>query len=196
MQIYLLRHTPVDVEPFIYYGQTEVPLKENYLLEFKSIKDSISLSDDVRVYSSPLSRCSKLSTYIAGERVQFDARLKEINFGDWEMKKVDDIDLAKSMKWTENILHEPCPNGESFHDVYKRLLSFWEELINLDYKKVLIVSHSGVIRTLLSIVLGLPLENAFILKLDYGSLSCVQLDNQVKRVLYINRKLIQDWETL
>lgn len=60
MKIYLVRHTAVDIPGVMCYGQTDVPLKETFEEEAQIVKTEVDkLSPDI-VYSSPLSRCTKL----------------------------------------------------------------------------------------------------------------------------------------
>ncbi|HNN82431.1 MAG TPA: histidine phosphatase family protein, partial [Leptospiraceae bacterium] len=49
-----------------------------------------------------------------------------------------------------------------------------------------LVTHGGVIRAILAHTLGLPLENSFRLKIEYGSISKIQVTNQISQVEFVN----------
>jgi alpha-ribazole phosphatase len=60
------------------------------------------------------------------------------------------------------------PGGESYTDLYLRTTSFFREL-PLEYKSVAIVSHGGVLRSLLSLINNVALKESFdVFKLFYG----------------------------
>ena len=88
MNIFFLRHTSLDVEPDIFYGQTDLDVSNTFEEEVKIIKKKINklITKDynVKVYSSPLQRCRKLSQKIS-DNVILDPRIMELNLGDWEM---------------------------------------------------------------------------------------------------------------
>jgi len=46
--------------------------------------------------------------------------------------------------------NEVAPNGESFNQMKSRVLKFIKSLENKNYKKVLVVSHEGPVRAILS----------------------------------------------
>lgn len=137
------------------------------------------------VYSSTLSRCRKLASTIA-ENHYTDERLKELNFGDWEMQWWDKIPAEELLPWRKDFVNLKCPNGESYQDMQNRCVSFLDELTKTQHKKIAIISHGGFIRTLLSHVLHSPLEKSFVLKIDYGSVSKLEFLNNQYSVEYIN----------
>ncbi len=91
MKITLIRHTSVNVEPGICYGQSDVPLDESFSHTAEFIKHKLQVEKYDAIYCSPLSRCVKLAKYCGYETPILDKRLLEINFGDWEMKVKEKI---------------------------------------------------------------------------------------------------------
>ena len=99
MKIYLLRHTRVDVPSGICYGQTDVSLAETFENELAIIKNTLLYVTFEKVYSSPLRRCMRLAKEFSDEIIS-DARLMELNFGDWENKSWEEIfDCEKGKRW-------------------------------------------------------------------------------------------------
>lgn len=141
MNIYLIRHTSVDVPKGVCYGQTDVPLKASFKEEALVVKSKLDFKPDA-VFSSPLSRCVRLANYCGFESATFDNRLKELNFGQWENQEWDKIDMTI---WETDWINNPAPEGESFMDMYQRVASFFEELKTIKSDNTLIFTHGGVI---------------------------------------------------
>ena len=63
MEIYLVRHTSVDVPAGYAYGQTDVPLRPSFEDEAEAVKKTLSGHIFDKVWSSPLTRCVRLANY-------------------------------------------------------------------------------------------------------------------------------------
>ena len=186
MEIYLIRHTQLSIAEGICYGQTDIPLAHTFEEEWKDLKNKLPCPFEA-VYSSPLKRCEILARRLSGKEVKCDHRLLELNFGTWEMKKWDDIDQHELHRWMNNFVQERVPQGESFQDLWVRVRAFLEELEKISFDKVAVVTHAGVIRTIIAHILGMPLQNAFQLGLDYGRVSLITLYEKSYKVSYLNK---------
>ncbi|MBL4559759.1 MAG: alpha-ribazole phosphatase [Labilibaculum sp.] len=161
MEIYLIRHTKVDIEQGICYGQKDVDLAKSYPEELNAVKEKLQGIDFDLVLSSPLSRAKKLASDIFGDQVEEDKRLMELNFGDWEGKVWDEIKDPLFPAWMEDFVNKKCSNGESFVMLRDRVLEFWNEIKSKDCKKIAIFTHGGVIRTIKAIEKNIKLEDSF-----------------------------------
>ena len=139
------------------------------------------------IHSSPLKRCHKLAQELSDQSVTTDEQLMELDFGKWEGRAWDDIEDEELQPWMQNFVEAVPPGGESYRQLYDRVTGWWEEFIKAEHKQVLVVTHAGVIRCLLSHVLGLPLENSFRLTIDYGSISKIVRQNNRNVIEYLNR---------
>ena len=84
MNIYLIRHTSVDVPKGLCYGQSDVPLRPTFEAEAAVTKAKIESIHFDMAYTSPLSRCTRLAQYCGfGDAIR-DPRILELNFGDWK----------------------------------------------------------------------------------------------------------------
>ena len=95
MKVYLIRHTSVDVPAGTCYGQTDVPLRDSFEEEADAVFNRIEGMKFDKVYTSPLSRCLRLASYCGYTDAKRDHRLKEIDFGKWEMQKFSEIKDAR-----------------------------------------------------------------------------------------------------
>ena len=158
-----IRHTNVDVPSGTCYGQTDVPLASTYSEERKIINGQIQTLRFDKVFSSPLGRCRQLAADLfPRHEIHFDERLKELHFGQWENKGWEEIFCSEAGKhWMDHYLEEPCPEGESYPEFRSRVASFLNELREKFTGHIVLVTHSGVIRLIKSIIDNLSVEEIF-----------------------------------
>lgn len=177
MEIYLIRHTTPHIEKGVCYGQSDLDLVETYSDEFRTVVSKLPHEFDA-YYTSPLKRCLHLTMHLT-EEFNTDHRLMEFNFGDWEMKKWDDIPKAHIDPWMKDFVNVSVPSGESMAAMNERVKAFFAELVTKDYNRVAVITHSVVIRIVLCHVEGLPLTKAFERPLGYGDVVKVELDEKI-----------------
>ena len=189
MNVYLIRHSPVALEKGICYGRSDVALKEDCLSQFERVKRRLEGIQPSLVYSSPAQRCTQLAKYLSSSgKVIADERLWELNFGEWELKDWNDLPQEQVQYWTENFIHEAPPSGESYLALFNRVKEFWEEEIaSKNVESIFIVSHGGVIRSILSFLLEIPLHKSFSLDVDLCGLSKVVVREGFNTIKYVNK---------
>jgi len=176
MDIYLIRHTQPAIAKGICYGQSDLKLAETFPLEAEKAEKQLSkLKSDFMLFSSPLQRCSKLAETIFPISARIDNRLMELDFGDWEMKTWDDIPQTELNPWMEDFVHMPCPNGESYMDLYLRCIDFLEELKQQNTEQAFVITHAGPIRAMHAYVNDIELKDSFSLKVGYGEFIKIEL---------------------
>ncbi len=187
MNIYLIRHTAVYNPNKLCYGQSEIPLEENFTSDFNWIEDHFNI-DDAIYYSSPFRRCTKLAAFLSNNSFEIDQRLSELHFGDWEMKAWDLINPEELNIWMQDFVSYRIKNGESFQDLSDRSVQFFDEILKLEKENVVLICHAGVIRSIIAHILGFPLEKAFNLDIDYSSISKIEHDvkSGISKVKFIN----------
>lgn len=130
MDLYLIRHTSVDVPAGYSYGQTDVPLRETFEAEAATVKEELNKIAADKVYTSPLSRCVRLATYCGFEDAWKDDRIKELNFGSWEMKSWDEVsNHPHSEAWFKDWIHVPTPEANLLKTNTTVLLHFWTKSV-------------------------------------------------------------------
>lgn len=180
MQIYLVRHTKPAIEKDVCYGQTDVPIDAGvFAPSAKNILSQLPEKVDA-IYSSPLIRCSYLANYIREDKytnkaIEYSDLLKEVNFGDWENKKWNDINQADLQVWMNDFVNEKPLGGESFIKLHLRTNYFIEYLLSQSYVSVVIVTHAGVISSINSHINQTLLLDAFSINCDYGSVSRLEV---------------------
>ena len=187
MEVYLVRHTTVDIEPGLCYGQTDVPLAASFETEAAAVKQKLSQFDGAITYSSPLSRCRKLAGFLHSGTVRIDQRLMEMHFGVWEQQRWNDIGDKRLKAWMADFVNQRCSGGESYQDLFERAVTFWNELCQQKLDRVLIVTHGGIIRALVAYLLDFPLKNAFRIAIDFGSVTKIRQLDHGPVIDYVNR---------
>ncbi|OAQ38167.1 hypothetical protein A5893_15320 [Pedobacter psychrophilus] len=187
MNIYLIRHTKTYNPNELCFGQSEMPLEENFTIDFDWIKEHLNL-ENATYFSSPLRRCTKLLSYLSDENFIIDERLNEINFGDWEMKSWQEISPKDLDNWKEDFVNYRMKNGENFNDVFERSILFFDHILKMELEDVVVVCHSGIIRSIVSYILDFPLEKVFNLNVDYSSISKIEFDPifNTSKLAYLN----------
>lgn len=168
MEIYLIRHTTPAVEKGTCYGQADLDVTESFYEEAALIKQHLPATIQT-VYASPLQRCSKLAEHLfPAHDISFHNDLKEINCGEWELRKWDDIPQEVVMPWMNDFVNVRIPGGESYLDLLARTSAVFNH-IAAKQEHAAIVSHGGVMRSILSHLTNTPLIDSFnVFKLQYG----------------------------
>lgn len=173
MELILVRHTSVDVPQGLCYGQSDVPLKVSFPQEADRVRETLLREAGPEpfdaVYTSPLSRCTRLAQWCGYGDALRDERLMEMNFGAWELQPWDGLPDPEAKAWFEDWVRTAAPGGESFLDQRRRVGTWLEELRSASYGRVLAFCHGGIIACTYSLCGGVPLEEVFKNQAPYGA---------------------------
>ncbi|MEG1748257.1 MAG: alpha-ribazole phosphatase [Tannerellaceae bacterium] len=176
MEIYLIRHTSVDVPAGYAYGQTDVALRPSFEEEAAVVKANLQGITFDQVYCSPLSRCTRLAAYCNYPDAIREERIKELNFGEWEMKSWDELSAdPRSAAWFADWINAPTPQGESFLLMYQRISSFLHDLQTSGLARVCLFAHGGVLTCARVFSGAYPLSDAFKNIPSYGEIIRITL---------------------
>ncbi|MDT8451650.1 MAG: alpha-ribazole phosphatase family protein [Gammaproteobacteria bacterium] len=178
IQIGLLRHGEVEGGN-CFRGHTDDPLTAIGLNQMHAATRDNQRWD--RVISSPLARCAAFAGEYAGRHSipqTFDARLMEMNFGAWEGRCAADLmetDTDALTLFWENPMENTPPGGEPLALFQARVLDAWHDIVMAhEGRRILVVTHGGVIRALLCHVLDQPLAQLQSFEVNHGGLYRVQ----------------------
>jgi alpha-ribazole phosphatase len=146
MEVYLIRHTQVEMAEPLCYGQTDMPVKESVFEEEagRTVRALAGIEFD-HVYCSPLQRATRLAAYCGYPDAERDLRLKELFMGDLEMVPFRIIPQEHLDLWYYHYMDIQMPGGESMRHLYDRLVDFFEELRQKPYKKAAVFYHGCAI---------------------------------------------------
>jgi len=195
MEIYLIRHTTPNVEKGICYGQADLDITETFLEEVEAIKPHLP-QKELKVYSSPLQRCKKLADALFdGMEIDVHEDLMELNCGNWELQRWDDIPKEEIQPWMDDFVNVRVPNGESYVDLHERVVNRFNE-IAMRKEPAVIVAHGGVLRSILSHITNTPLKESFdVFTLHYGCVVKISLseDGLKHELLYNHSRQGKEW---
>lgn len=143
-ELWVVRHTSVDVPQGVCYGGTDVALQSTFAEEAELVRQKLEGYAPDRVLSSPLSRATRLANAVGYTGVDTDERLREQHFGAWEMLPYDEIKDPQLLRWYEDYVYEQPTGGESFAEVVSRVGTLLEELKGSHHQKILIFAHGGI----------------------------------------------------
>lgn len=157
MRIFLIRHGRQN-SPLC---NVNVPLSDAGRQQAALLGERLKGESIDAVWSSDLIRAVETADIINESlRVPREIRtdLREISFGDMEglsdeviADRFEDF-LRERAKMEQDLAY---PGGESSKEVAARVLPVMEEIIERDYETVAVVTHGGVIRSLVSHYLGM-----------------------------------------
>jgi alpha-ribazole phosphatase len=166
MRLVLIRHGATVAWPGTCIGHTDVPLSADGAGAIQSVADQwniTSVGSPARILSSDLQRAHGSALPFAARfelSVETDARLREMNFGDWDGREWNEIDAADGARlraWTDCWMEASPPNGERVADLVTRAAEVLDELRRTEpHNTILIVTHAGWIRAALTLLLDKP----------------------------------------
>lgn len=174
MKVYIVRHTSVVPDGNITcYGNTDVDTRPTFEQEAEQTRRRLEGIPAVdAVFTSPLSRASKLAAFVGYPDAIRDDRLKEMNFGQWELRPWEELMHGQSYEeFFAYYIDHPTPGGESLMMQYNRVKEFIEEKRAEGYKAILVFCHGGVINCARALSGLCNIREAFAYLPDFGSVT-------------------------
>ena len=140
-----------------YAGRLDPPLTSKGRRQILRLRARVRRLSPGRIYSSDLRRCRETAEILAsGRPVAYSTALRELSFGAWEGLTYDQVlrrDSSRYRRWLEDPRQAAPPRGERVQHLARRVRAFVARLPRTR-RPVLLVTHGGVIRALLSPGLG------------------------------------------
>lgn len=148
----MVRHPAVAVAAGVCYGRMDVALSEAGVAAIPGMVAALAGFAGGAVWSSPALRCVAVAEALGGP-FQCDARLLELDFGDWEGVAWDDVPRDALDRWAERPAEFAAPGGESVAALAARVRSFHDDLRRTGADSI-VMSHGGVLRMLRPLLRG------------------------------------------
>ena len=193
-KIILIRHgqTLWNVERKI-QGHSNVELAPEGIAQAKLLAKNFPIENISAIYSSDLNR-AKVTAEIVAERfnlsVQTEKNLREANWGDWEGKKLTEIEKFDPINY-ERFFRNPeevqIANAETFAQLKARAFSTLKKIIAAHPdENIVIVAHGAINRTILCSILEIPLKNLWSLTQFNTAVNILRFDDGYFTVELIN----------
>ncbi len=139
--------------------------------------DIVYVSPSVRTFRTSM----EIGIYHPGTALVKEPRIRDPDLGDCAGSSIDYI--------KEMMIPDPSfrpPNGESLDDLDRRIRAFADDLLRLEERDVLVVSHNGPIIHLLGYLLGKPREQYMELYQANGAISVVEFTTDGPKEILFN----------
>lgn len=180
MLIDLLRHgEPVGGRR--YRGQTDDPLSET---GWRQMWQAVGAAPPWQhIITSPLQRCRAFAQQLSerhGIPLSEDARFMEVGFGEWEGHTAEELRARNPDQW-QRFFDDPItqrPAGaEPLAEFAARVIDAWENAVQQHREQhLLVICHAGVIRALMTQVLGAPLSAMYRIQVETGALTRIRVE--------------------
>ncbi len=162
LKVNLIRHGLTDANlNGTYTGRADIPVNSAGIKELKYIKKNFRFDEVDAVVTSPLTRCKQTAAilYPGKEILPYDG-LIEYDFGEFEGKTAKELESDKRYaEWLGSAGEAKAPFGESNDEFAARVTGAFKMLVDgllkTDMREVSVITHGGVIMTLLSFF-GIP----------------------------------------
>ena len=164
-----------------FIGSSDMPLSALGRRQAAALAARLGLQRPGVIVASPMRRTAQTARAIAkatGARVHFDDDLREIDFGRWEGLRFEQIAAANPAavdRWAQYRDDFRFPGGERIGSFVQRVARAADRLAALDARDVAVVTHGGVVRTILCCLLGLPPRNYLLFDVAPASLSTLNI---------------------
>lgn len=173
-------------------GSIDSLLSKHGIEESYKFVDKNSFLDVDVVYCSDLGRARFLAKLIsdkANKELVIDKRLNEISLGEWQGLTWKEVmikyeDFLKD--WYKDSTNIPAPGGESYLELKNRINQFIVDLKENNYKKVIVVTHGALIKTLVCSMLDIDLSKRSNLVIDNGSITEISIKKYKVKINKLN----------
>ena len=185
VKLILVRHAlTVDNQKSRLSGHIDSSISEEGKEQIDKITNYLKDFDIDKIYTTTSSRTKdtvkKLSELKSIEIIEKES-LKEISFGDFQGLTFDEI-KDKYPKEFQDMIEKgyeyKYPNGESLIDSYNRVCIELDNIIsNNDDRTILICSHGGTIRNIITYLISNSYKYHWNFKIDNGSVTILEVQD-------------------
>lgn len=194
--IIFLRHGHTkETEAGKLYTDHSSMLTERGIEQAKRATDWLKQTDANLLLCSPARRVLATAEMLSQElglAPNIVPNLNEQFVGDWEGRTYLEIKKNEPemyRDWSADPIRNRPPNGESIKDVYIRVEQDLARIIQENAgKRIILVTHAGVIRSALISALGMPIDNFWRLSIPTGSISRVDYSNNFATLHYMAQR--------
>lgn len=191
LKLLLVRHGETEWNKTLrYQGHTDIPLSAIGREQAMALSQRLVGEKIDAFYASDLIRARETAEIIArnhNQEVSCLQGLRETYFGDWEgltyvqiIKKYPQVMSA----WRKNPSVTRIPGGETLEEVAERSMKAIASIQqNHADQTVLLVVHGGIIRVIISSLLGVSLDDYWKFKQDNTALNIIEIHEENKAIV-------------
>ena len=194
VRLLLLRHGEVEERYHrIFGGRIDMDLSPQGHAQAEMLARYLRQRPVDAIYASPMRRAQQtlapLERHCPRPPVVLQ-ELREVDFGDWTGLSWEQVHArfgVRAFDWLQQLQAAAIPNAESGAAFRSRVEPALRRVLHSHAgQTVAIVCHGGVVRMMLSVLLGLPLEQTASFEIDYASLTRVEVHEHRTEVTLLN----------
>ncbi len=195
VKLYIQRHGLPRFEDSVkrYIGRTDLPLSPEGMTQAEEACRKLADKGIDAVYTSPLARCRDFAGCIA-DKLGLEPAIElpgllEIDMGNWEYRPIREIKDTYPEDYTArglNMAGFVPEGGESFLRCQTRAVKTITAIAAAG-GDALIITHAGLIRSLLCYVEAHDLNDLFYYEVPYGGIFTLGYENGLFRSIMVNR---------
>lgn len=185
MTIYVCRHGRTEANASgLLLGRADPPLDAVGIKQAAQI--AAALPAGARVMSSPLSRCVQTAEAYGAE-VEIVDDLIELDYGDFDLTSMGNIDPEVMREWRSNPGFTP-PNGESLQQLANRVGAFLDDLTaSAGERDVALFSHVSPIKASVAWALGVGIDISWRSHVAQASIAVIEVSRRGPSLHAFNR---------
>lgn len=173
------------------YTDPQVPLTEQGVKQAEALATWLKTQNPELLLTSPSKRVRHTADIIASAinlPVTTVDDLNEWHVGEWEGRTYLDIKKTEPdlyARWSKDPINNAPPGGESITDLCKRSRQHLEQLLTAyPGQRIALVTHAGIIRSILANALEIPMQNFWRLVIPTGSVARVDFSANFASVYF------------
>lgn len=181
-KLYLIRHGETDSNKgHRFQGSLDMELNGKGMEQARALAQYLQGFELDAIYCSSMLRASMTAAEVAMSKnmayMPMDL-LREVSFGDWEGMEFSEI-TKRWPKEMDDFLTHPGewipPHGETFAQVEQRCQKAFEQIFAEQghERNIAVISHGGIIRVQLCMLLGMPLNNLWRISVHNASITTI-----------------------
>jgi broad specificity phosphatase PhoE len=193
---YLVRHAAHDnVGGYLAGRAPGIRLGEDGLAQAKRLGARMSQERFEAIFASPRERTQETAAAIAdacGDMpVTIADELDEVDFGNWSGSNFDELNKLQEWRmWNSMRSMAETPNGETMLDVQGRVVGLVRRLVAQNANgRFVLVTHADIIKSVVSFVLGLPIDAWPRLEISPASITTIVWGGWGGKVLTMNETI-------
>lgn len=190
--IFLLRHAAHDNVGGFLAGRTPgINLGPDGLAQAKRLGQIMTRESFDALYASPRERTQQTAQAVAeargGMAVETADALDEIDFGDWSGSTFEVLNAREDWRqWNSARSMSQTPAGETMLDVQQRSVSFLRPFVAGADRRIALVSHADVIKSIVGHVLGLPIDSWQRFEISPASITTIVVGSWGGKLITLN----------
>jgi alpha-ribazole phosphatase len=193
-RVWLVRHGEPEISVRgRCYGSLDIGLSREGIHQIELVAARLSRERFAAIYTSPRQRCRQSAEILAtGHDCPVDTvdELSEISFGEFEGCSYEEIEIrypALYRQWMEHPTEIQFPGGESFDAMWTRVTEAASALrTRYSGQSIALITHSGVIRILMSQALAVPQSHIFRIAQRYAAVNLISYFESFSVVEFMN----------